>query len=296
MGETGRGVKDGSIVRRRWTQRRAIPGTDAVEGCAPADRRGPPKAAQALVIVLVSVPAALLGVRLGTSSSTFPAPGGHRLPEATALVLPWAGSPLPPRVASTPRADRPTGGMSGPPSSGVPSSPGVTAPPTATASARVSASPEVLPSATPPPPAPATPSTEEDWVAEAASAPPFTPVAVQAEDAGNDRLLAEVTDCVQCDGGKRVELSGSGGYLVVYADVPVAGTWPLTLVYTTDTARTVRITVSGGSAVTATLAGTDDRTSPATTTLHVAFPAGRVAIRFDNLDGGAPAIDKVVIG
>jgi hypothetical protein len=133
-------------------------------------------------------------------------------------------------------------------------------------------------------------------VPKAAPEPPFSPVAVQAEDPGNDRFEAEVVDCARCDGGKRVRFSGDRGYLVVYADIPLAGTWPLTLTYATDTARTIRVTVAGGSTVTAVLSGAGDVMSPATITLDLAFPAGRVAIRFDNPKARAPDVDKVVIG
>lgn len=293
MRETGRGVKGRSAGRRRRIQRPAAPGAGALEGGAQADRRGLPRVAQALIIVLVSVPAAVLGVWLGTSSSTFHAPGAGGLPEATALVLPWAGSPLPRPATDTPRASTPTGGVTRPPAGGPPTS--LTTPRTTTG-ARVGASGAGTPAAASPPAVTASPSPAEAAVPQAADEPPFTPIVVQAEDPGNDLLLAETADCAQCDGGKHVEFTSSRGYLVVNADVPVAGNWPLTLTYVTDEARTIRVSVTEGSRAIATLSGAGDGTSPASTTLHLEFPAGPVGIRFDNPYGLAPAIDKVVIG
>lgn len=130
------------------------------------------------------------------------------------------------------------------------------------------------------------------------TAPPAAlpkPVTVEAEDPSNYWYGAGVQDCLPCSGSKRVQYIGAGNFLIVYATVPAAGRWRLTIAYTSDTPRALQITVAGGSTNTITLPGSGGWSTPKTAATMMSFSAGQVLIRFDNSQARAPDIDKITI-
>ncbi|MFC0527160.1 hypothetical protein [Phytohabitans kaempferiae] len=122
---------------------------------------------------------------------------------------------------------------------------------------------------------------------------PFTPVSVQAEHPAN--VLdggAAVTACASCDGGGRVRFLGR---VVVYLDVPVAGTRTVTVTYESDGSREMKVAINNGSPRTFPVSGTSWEL-PRTFRFTAAIPAGRVAITLYNDTSPAPDVDKVTIG
>ncbi|MFI7023951.1 hypothetical protein ACIBMZ_14700 [Micromonospora sp. NPDC049900] len=119
----------------------------------------------------------------------------------------------------------------------------------------------------------------------------FRPITVQAEDPGNTLGGgAKVATCSACDGGARVRYLGE---LTVYFDVPAAGRRTVTVHYTVDGPRELRVSINDASQHTFSVTGTS-WDSPRSVQFDASVPAGRVAVRLWS-GRSAPDIDKVTI-
>ncbi|WP_432827570.1 hypothetical protein [Dactylosporangium sp. CA-092794] len=293
---------DGYVGRRRWSRLRPFAAGDAQdapddEEAAPPGRRRTARALQAVVVVAVAVPATLCGVQLGVHTGAPDAGAGQSAdPAGTGPVVNAPPPAAPGAVASA--TDAAAGASpAGPPAQAA----SVAAAGQTRTGPAEGAAPPAAPgrTGTNAGPVGGTGSTTAAVPAAPKPAAAFAPIPVQAEDPANYWYGAGVQDCVPCDGGKKVQYIGdydnAGKYLLVYVDVPAAGSWPLTVTYETDTARSLRVSVSGGSSTSLTLAGAG-WTAPRTARMTLTFPAGRVTIRFDNPSGRAPDVDKIVVG
>ncbi|NLU79484.1 hypothetical protein HCA58_14050 [Micromonospora sp. HNM0581] len=120
----------------------------------------------------------------------------------------------------------------------------------------------------------------------------FSPVSVQAEDPGNSITGgAAVTSCGTCDGGARVRYLGR---VVVYLDVPTAGTRTVTVTYESDGARELKVAINNAAPSSFQVSGTSWQL-PRTLQFTAAIPAGRVAVTLYNDTSPAPDVDKVTI-
>ncbi|MFI7023950.1 hypothetical protein [Micromonospora sp. NPDC049900] len=120
----------------------------------------------------------------------------------------------------------------------------------------------------------------------------FRPVTVQAEASGNLRSGgAAVAYCDPCDGGARIRYLGQ---LTVYLDVAVAGSRTVTVGYTVDGTRELKVVVNGGAPQTFTVTGSSWET-PRSFRFTASIPAGRTAVTFYNDSGPPPDIDKVTV-
>ncbi|MGW0504979.1 hypothetical protein [Micromonospora sp. NPDC003241] len=119
----------------------------------------------------------------------------------------------------------------------------------------------------------------------------FRPLTVQAEAPGNTLGGgAQVATCSSCDGGARVRYLGN---LTVYFEVPAAGRRTVTVHYTVDGPRELRVSINDASQHTFAVTGTT-WDSPRSVQFDASVPAGRVAVRLWS-DKSAPDIDKVTI-
>ncbi|RFS43538.1 hypothetical protein D0Q02_27300 [Micromonospora craniellae] len=122
-------------------------------------------------------------------------------------------------------------------------------------------------------------------------AEPFSPLTVQAEAAGNTLGGgAKVATCSACDGGARVRYLGT---LTAYFDVPEAGRRTVTVDYTADGLRDLRVSINDAGQHSFSVTGTD-WDSPRSFQFDATVPAGRVAVRLWS-DKPAPDIDKITI-
>jgi hypothetical protein len=120
----------------------------------------------------------------------------------------------------------------------------------------------------------------------------FRPVTVQAEAPGNLRSGgADIAYCDSCDGGARVRYLGR---LTVYLDVAAAGSRTVTVGYTADGPRDLKVVVNGGAPQTFSVTGSDWET-PRSFRFTSSIPAGRTAVTFYNDSGPPPDIDKVTV-
>ncbi|RIV40197.1 carbohydrate-binding protein [Micromonospora radicis] len=122
------------------------------------------------------------------------------------------------------------------------------------------------------------------------AAPP--PITVQAEDP--DNLLgdgARMTACAACDGGARVRYLGT---LTAYLDNPTAGRRTVTVDYTVNGDRELKISINGAAPTSHIVTGTDWNI-PRTLRYTATVPAGRVSFTFFNDTGPSPDIDKLTI-
>ncbi|MEV4416239.1 hypothetical protein [Catellatospora sp. NPDC049609] len=169
---------------------------------------------------------------------------------------------------------------------------------TATGAPAASASAVTTPAASAPAPSPS--------VSPSAAASPaaFGPVAYEAEASGNTLLgQAAVVSLSGASGGRAVRNIGNGagakkdgGLRFNAVTVPEAGTYTLTFYYAQlvgPRADRVVVTVAGGGAVTAGVAGGAD--CCASRSVSVRLRAGANAVTFGNPDGPAPAIDRIVV-
>jgi hypothetical protein len=125
--------------------------------------------------------------------------------------------------------------------------------------------------------------------------PTFIPVSVQAEAPGNSVLGgAEVVSCDTCDGGARVRYIAGARELIVYGNANIAGTRTITVSYETDGARTLKVSINGGTAGSLAVNGTSWVT-PLRVSFTAAIPAGGISLTFFNDSGPAPDVDKVTI-
>ncbi|MGW0504978.1 hypothetical protein [Micromonospora sp. NPDC003241] len=120
----------------------------------------------------------------------------------------------------------------------------------------------------------------------------FRPVTVQAEAPGNLRSGgAEIAYCDSCDGGARVRYLGQ---LTVYLDVAAAGSRTVTVGYTADGTRDLKVVVNGGPPQTFTVTGSSWVT-PRSLRFTASIPAGRTAVTLYHDSAPPPDIDKVTV-
>ncbi|GAA0363748.1 alpha-L-fucosidase [Microbispora corallina] len=107
---------------------------------------------------------------------------------------------------------------------------------------------------------------------------------------------ATVAACTGCSGGQKVRYIGNGtaNYLTLTVNAATAGTKQITIAGTVDGTRTVSVSANGGTAVTASLTGTDWAT-PVTATVGVPLNAGSNTLRFFNDTANAPDLDKITV-
>lgn len=206
----------------------------------------------------------------------------------TAVAVPLA-------LTSSPSRQQPSGTIKRLPGSGVSSSPvvGGSSPATAT-TVPLALSPDATPSAAP---------------SHSPSHPPsslrYAPVSYEAEASSN--ILdgaASVTTSPGASGDRIVESIGTwgpgakrnGALTIPDVAAPADDTYTLTLFYVdTDSAstQTAVVAVAGGATVTVTVARAS--TCCFTAAVRIALNKGNNTITFNNPDGRAPSIDKIVI-
>ena len=139
------------------------------------------------------------------------------------------------------------------------------------------------------------PSTAITVTTTPASGPAVYPAAASANTLGGG---AAVASCSGCPGGQKVGYIGGGGYLA-YPDinVPVAGTYLMTLTYVDgDTGRVSIVTVDGNSFNLPTDGtGDNDWSDTQTVTVPVTLNAGENTIEFANPDNYAADVSQVAL-
>ncbi|GAA3641004.1 hypothetical protein GCM10022223_70310 [Kineosporia mesophila] len=120
---------------------------------------------------------------------------------------------------------------------------------------------------------------------------------VNATDSGNTRADVQAVDCPTCAAGSRIAyLAGASGLTVPVNDVAVAGTRTLTILYESDGARDLYVSVNGGAdQQLAGLTGRGDWETPAGTTLRITLEKGSNTLLFHNPVGPAPDLDQFSI-
>lgn len=107
---------------------------------------------------------------------------------------------------------------------------------------------------------------------------------------------AVVASSTSSSGGMKVGYLGNGGTLTFNGvNVASAGSYTLTISYLTGEARSLRVTVDGGTPVTSSLTSTGGWDTVGSFATGIALNAGANTIRLDNPGGWAPDIDKIVI-
>jgi hypothetical protein len=127
------------------------------------------------------------------------------------------------------------------------------------------------------------------------SGPTVYPAAASANTLGGG---AAVASCSGCPGGQKVGYIGGGGYLTYPdIDVPVAGTYLMTLTYVDgDTGRVSIVTVDGNSFTLPTDGtGDNDWSDTQTVTVPVTLNAGENAIEFSNPDNYAADVSQIAL-
>lgn len=190
-------------------------------------------------------------------------------------VVPWVLSSQPGIGTQPPVAGSPTSAVVPPTAT-----PTVTPTPTPTATADPTVSPTHgggPPTSRPPAP------------------PVFVPISVEAEDPDNvPPAGAEVTACVQCSGGYRLRYVTGPVGLIVPLTIPVAGTRSITVVYETDSPRTLVVTVNRAVVYNRTVVG-PSWDVPSSVTFRAYLPAGTVLLALDSDTSSGPDLDKVTI-
>ena len=139
------------------------------------------------------------------------------------------------------------------------------------------------------------PSTAITVTTPPASGPTVYPAAAATSTLGGG---AAVASCSGCPGGQKVGYIGGGGYLVYPdIDVPVAGTYLMTVTYVDgDTGRVSIVTVDGNSfSLPTNGTGDNDWSDPQTVTVPVTLTAGQNTIEFSNPDNYAADISQIVL-
>jgi hypothetical protein len=125
------------------------------------------------------------------------------------------------------------------------------------------------------------------------SGPTVYPAAASTNTLGGG---AAVASCTGCPGGQKVGYIGGGGYLTYPdIDVPVAGTYLMTLTYVDgDTGRVSIVTVNGNSFNLPTNGtGDNDWGDTQTVTVPVTLNAGANTIEFSNPDNYAADVSQI---
>jgi chitodextrinase len=125
------------------------------------------------------------------------------------------------------------------------------------------------------------------------------PGSYEAEAAGNTLTGgAAVSSCSGCSGGSKVGYIGNGATLRVNGvDGGAGGAKTITVHYASAAARSFTIAANGGTPVTVNAPSTGDWNTVGTVTATLTLNAGAGnAITIANPSGGAPDIDRVVVG
>ncbi|MET8280495.1 hypothetical protein [Micromonospora sp. NPDC005174] len=293
LGDVGMGTEAGKNQQQQTTAidrinaRRASPGSgggsDRYEGVRRANVRGWSGPRRfAFIAGLLGALLAVLALSLG--------PRSHHT-TGRAVVLPWviggASDQIAsgPALATPPAATTTPGGSAAPEASPTPSATTVSAAAVPTTAGSASpVTPRAVAGATPRP-APPTPP----------PLPAVSPVAVQAEDPGNELHGALVAKCPTCEGGAKVIYLGGSNYLVVHTAVAVAGRWNASVSYESAVSRPLKVSVNGASPRTFTVAAGGDWLTPRVFTFPVDVTAGPVIFRFYHETDQMPDLDKVVL-
>jgi hypothetical protein len=243
----------------------------------------------ACAALLVGLSAVVLFVTFGARPTQAPSAPANvdaaRIPSAGAPAAADSSAPAasPPATPVTTNPVVPTPPFVAATASGPPVGPGPTVP----AAARTQHSGQHSGGAPAAPPAPSAP-------AVAPAPPPFTPISVQAEAAGNTFIGgAAVTDCATCDGGARVRYVTDQNRLEMHLNVAVAGPRTIAVEFESDGSRTLRIAVNGTTVAQPTVTGAS-WTTPQTLHVSAAMPAGAVTLTFAGAVNG-PDLDRVII-
>lgn len=103
---------------------------------------------------------------------------------------------------------------------------------------------------------------------------------------------ADIQGCGSCSGGSQVGNLGNGA-VVIPVNVAAAGTYNLTVTYSTGDPRTINATANGGTPVSISCPASGGWSTPAATTVRIVLNAGSNSIRLDNPGGWGPNIDKI---
>nr|WP_295922818.1 T9SS type A sorting domain-containing protein [uncultured Dyadobacter sp.] len=103
---------------------------------------------------------------------------------------------------------------------------------------------------------------------------------------------ADIQGCGGCSGGSQVGNLGNGA-VVIPVTVAAAGTYNLTISYSTGDPRTINVTPNGGSYIAVSCPASGGWSTVATTTASIVLNAGSNSIRLDNPNGYGPNIDKI---
>jgi alpha-galactosidase len=107
---------------------------------------------------------------------------------------------------------------------------------------------------------------------------------------------AQVASCGSCSGGQKVGYLGNGGTLTFNTvSVPTAGTYPLTIFYSTGEPRALSVRVNGGTAAVFNLPSTGGYDIPGSQPFTVNLKAGVNTLQFFNPSGWAPDIDRISV-
>jgi hypothetical protein len=123
----------------------------------------------------------------------------------------------------------------------------------------------------------------------------FEPIIVEAE--GPTSVLSggsKILHCDACGGGHRVGYLGGAARVVARIVVPTAGERTVTVTYTTDGPRTLKLDVNGNRAHMRLVTGPDWET-PRLLSFTSYIPAGVVLVALYNDESPAPDIDSFVI-
>ncbi len=129
----------------------------------------------------------------------------------------------------------------------------------------------------------------------AAGGPTVYPAAASTNTLGGG---AAVASCSGCPGGQKVGYIGGGGYLIYPdIDVPVAGTYLMTLTYVDgDTGRVSIVTVDGNSFNLPTDGtGDNDWSDVQTVTVPVTLQAGQNTIEFSNPGNYSADVSQIAL-
>lgn len=103
---------------------------------------------------------------------------------------------------------------------------------------------------------------------------------------------ADIQGCGGCSGGSQVGNLGNGA-VVIPVTVATAGTYNLTISYSTGDPRTINVTPNGGNYIAVSCPASGGWSTVATTTASIVLNAGSNSIRLDNPNGYGPNIDKI---
>jgi len=124
------------------------------------------------------------------------------------------------------------------------------------------------------------------------------PAAATAYLAANGTLAggAVVETCSTCYGGDKAGYIGEGGTVTVTVTVPVAGTYPVTLVYCDGSGRQADISVNGGASTLLSFTPTGSFTTIGAMNLSLSLNAGSNTIELGNPSAYAPDFNEVIVG